>query len=91
MRQLLSLQELIKCNDMLGAPPVLGDAALLFLLAIHILAGYVLAVVLVLAGLAGFVLARFVLARLLFTGLAPVFVAEGAYLFLLAGALAAGA
>ena len=58
MRQLLSLQELIKYG----------------------LAG--------LAGLAGFVLARFVFAGL---ALATVFVAGGAFLLLLAGALSAGA
>ena len=88
LRQLLSLQELIKYDDEASAPPMLGDAALLLLPARLILAGLVLAVVLVLAGLAGFVLARFVFAGL---ALATVFVAGGAFLLLLAGALAARA
>ena len=88
LRQLHSLQERIKYEDLASAPPVLGDAALLFLLPRLIFAGLVLAMVLILAGLAGFVLARFVFAGL---ALATVFVAGGAFLLLLAGALAAGA
>ena len=87
-RQLLSLQELIKYDDAASASPVLGDAALLLLLARLILAGLVHATALVLAGLAGFVLARLVFAGL---ALATVFVAGGVFILLLAGALAAGA
>ena len=72
MRQLLSLQKLIKCDDMASVPPALGDATLLLLPARLILAGLVLATVLVLVGLAGLVLARLFFAGL---ALAVVFVA----------------